>query len=121
MDENKLSSISKANTLEGMGVFWDSHDFTDFDTDAPDVQFDISCAVPIDPDLLSAVEKQTHKRGIGVETLINLWLQQKLIELAPSVAVISPLCRGLKAGGGFGQDGRPPAAAPTRCCRARSG
>ncbi len=64
--------------------FWDTRDFTEFDIHAPDVQFDISCAVPIDPDLLSAVEKQAHKRGIAVETLINLWQQQKLVELAPS-------------------------------------
>ena len=84
MDDSRLSSISKANTLEGMGEFWDSHDFTEFDTDAPDVEFHVSCAVPIDPDLFSAVEKQAHKRGVGVETLINLWLQQKLGELAPS-------------------------------------
>jgi hypothetical protein len=84
MDENRVSSISKSKSLEGMGEFWDSHDFTEFDTDAPDVEFHISCAVPVDPDLLSAVEKLAHKRGIGVETLINLWLQQKLFELAPS-------------------------------------
>jgi hypothetical protein len=84
MDENRVSSISKSNSLEGMGEFWDSHDFTDFDTDAPDVEFRISCAVPVDPDLLSAIEKLAHKRGIGVETLINLWLQQKLLEPAPS-------------------------------------
>ncbi len=84
MDENKVSSISKSNSLDGMGEFWDSHDFTDFDTDAPDVEFRISCAVPVDPDLLSAIEKLAHKRGIGVETLINLWLQQKLLEPAAS-------------------------------------
>ena len=80
MDENRLSSISKADTLEKMGEFWDTHDFTDFDTDAPDVEFEISCAVPIEVDLLSSVEKQAHLRGVSVETLVNLWLQQKLVE-----------------------------------------
>lgn len=82
MDENKnrVSSISKAGTLEKMGEFWDTHDFTDFDTDAPDVEFKISCAVPIEIDLLSLVEKQAHLRGIRVETLVNLWLQEKLAE-----------------------------------------
>jgi len=43
MDENKQSSISKADSLEKMGEFWDTHDFTDYDTDAPDVEFQISC------------------------------------------------------------------------------
>lgn len=87
MGKNKLSSVSKADTLEKMGEFWDTHDFTDFDSDAPDVEFNISCAVPIELDLLSSVEKQARLRGIKVETLINLWLQQKLAEQIESQSV----------------------------------
>ncbi len=86
MDESKLSSISKADTLEKMGEFWDTHDFTDFDTNAPDVEFKISCAVPVEPDLFSLVEKQARLRGVNVETLVNLWLQQKLAEQTQPVA-----------------------------------
>jgi len=81
MGENKLSGISKADTLEKMGEFWDTHDFTDFDNpNAPDVEFKISCAVPIELDLLTLLEKQARLRGVKVETLVNLWLQQKLAE-----------------------------------------
>ena len=81
MDANRLSGISKADSLEKMGEFWDTHDFTDFDnTDAPDVEFKISCAVPIESDLLASIEKQARLRGVNVETLVNLWLQQKLAE-----------------------------------------
>jgi hypothetical protein len=89
MGENRLSSISKADTLEKMGEFWDTHDFTDFDNpDAPDVEFKITCAVPIELDLLSSVEKQARLRGVKVETLVNLWLQQKLAEQPlPSIGV----------------------------------
>ncbi len=80
MGENKLSSISEADSLEKIGEFWDTHDFTEFDTDAPDVEFTISARVSIEPDLLAAVEDQARRRGIGVETLVNLWLQEKLSE-----------------------------------------
>ena len=80
MDANRLSSISKADTDEKIGKFWDTHDFTDFDTDAPDVQFEIACAVPIEVELFSAIEQQAKKRGVTVEALVNLWLQQKLSE-----------------------------------------
>ncbi len=80
MDENKLSSISKAATDEQIGEFWDSHDFTDFDTDAPDVKFEVACTVPIEVELFTAIEQQAHKHGVQVETLINLWLQQKLAD-----------------------------------------
>ena len=42
------SSISNAGTLEEMGEFWDTHDFTDFDTDRPDVEFTIAPTVSIE-------------------------------------------------------------------------
>ena len=81
MAANRVSSISQADSLEKMGEFWDTHDFTDFDDPpTPDVEFQIACAVPIELDLLSAVEHQARLRGVQVETLINLWLQQKLAE-----------------------------------------
>jgi len=87
MDVNRLSSISKADSLEKMGEFGDTHDFTDFDDpNAPDVELTITCAVPIELDLLSSVEKQARRRGVKVETLVNLWLQQKLAEQAQAVA-----------------------------------
>lgn len=82
MSENK-SSISKAETLEAMGEFWDEHDFTEFDTDAPDVIFNISSHVSIESELLLAVEEQAHERGVALETLVNLWLKEKLLEVAP--------------------------------------
>ena len=86
MDENKLSSISKADADEKIGEFWNSHDFTDFDTEAPDVKFEVTCTVPIEVELLNEIEKQAHKRGVKVETLVNLWLQQKVAEQEQRVA-----------------------------------
>ena len=47
MDENRRISVSKADTDEGIGEFWDNHDFTDFDDDAPVGVFDVSFAVPV--------------------------------------------------------------------------
>ncbi len=81
MDESKLSSVSRADSVEKMGEFWDQHDFTDFDDpEAPDVEFTVRCAVPLEPDLLTQVEEQAQRRGISVETLVNLWLQEKLVK-----------------------------------------
>jgi hypothetical protein len=86
MDVNRVSSISQADTDEQMGEFWDNRDFTEFDSGGPDVEFKITCAVPIETELLAAVEKQAHQRGVQVETLVNLWLQQKLLEQTQAVA-----------------------------------
>lgn len=80
MDENRVSSISKSGTDEKIGEFWDIHDFTEFDTDAPDVEIAVSFAVPVEVELFSAIENEAKKHGVNVETLVNLWLQQKLAE-----------------------------------------
>lgn len=81
MEKSNLSSISQADTDEKMGAFWDSHDFTNFDDpNRPDIEFEINCVVPIEAELFTALEKQARQRGVQVETLINLWLQQKLME-----------------------------------------
>jgi hypothetical protein len=80
MDTSKLSSISKAITDEKIGEFWDGHDFTDFDTDAPDIEFEVAYSVPLEVGLFSEIEKQAQQRGVKVETLVNLWLRQKLSE-----------------------------------------
>jgi hypothetical protein len=80
VDENKVSSISKAKSDDEIGEFWDTHDFTDYDTGAADVELVVSFAVPVEVELFSAIEKEAKKHGVTVETLINLWLQQKLAE-----------------------------------------
>jgi hypothetical protein len=81
MGAHRVSSISQADTLEKMGEFWDTHDFTDFDNlETPDVECQMACAIPIEVDLLSALEQHARLHGVHVETLVNLWLQQKLAE-----------------------------------------
>ena len=47
MEENKLSRVSKADSDEKIGEFWDSHDFTEFDTDARDAEFEVISTVPV--------------------------------------------------------------------------
>ena len=80
MAPNK-SSVSKTNSSEKMGKFWDTHDFTEFDnSNAPDVEFHVTAAIPIEPDLLSDIEELAHMRGVKAETLINLWLKEKVVE-----------------------------------------
>jgi len=80
MPANK-SSTSKANSPEKLGEFWGKHDFTEFDDpNAPDVDFQVTVAIPIEPDLLSDLEELAHIRGIKVETLVNLWLKEKVVE-----------------------------------------
>lgn len=55
MEENNLSSISKADSDEKIGQFWDTHDFTEFDTDAPDAEFQVISTVPVQLELLNEI------------------------------------------------------------------
>ncbi len=75
------NSISKADSLEELGEFWDKRDLTEFgDPNAPDIEFHVSVAVPVEPDLLADIEKLAHRRGISPEILVNLWLKEKVVE-----------------------------------------
>lgn len=82
MEENRLSSISQADSDEKVGEFWDNHDFTESDTDVADAEFAVISTVPVQLELLNEIEKQAAQRGVKVETLVNQWLQQKVDEEA---------------------------------------
>jgi len=83
MEDDKLTSISKARTLREIGDFWDSHDATDFESETYPVEFDVDVQtrqhyVAVDPDLLERLRREAHARGVSAESLINLWLQEHL-------------------------------------------
>lgn len=85
MAESRLSSISKADTDEKIGEFWDTHDITDFDdTSRPDVEFAIACNVTVETDLLNQIEQRASQQGMNTHTLVNLWLREKLAEQTAS-------------------------------------
>ena len=76
--ENK-SSISQATSHKEIGEFWDEHDFTEYDDLAhSDVDFEIQDTIRIEVSLLAIIEKLATARGISSETLVNLWLQEKI-------------------------------------------
>ena len=78
MRDNRVSDISRGANATAIGEFWDSHDFTDFDTDRPDVEFDARCAVSIDVELHGALEQHARRHGVRIETLVNMWLLERL-------------------------------------------
>lgn len=83
-DENepRLTSISKARTLEEIAEFWDTHSLTDFLDQTHEVEFEVRAArrrrVALDPEIYAQVETQARSRGVRVETLINLWVAERL-------------------------------------------
>jgi hypothetical protein len=71
-------------SLEAAADFWDTHDLTDYRDEfreIKDVKIDLAPQrFRLEDELAKKINKLAHRRGISTETLINLWLQQKLSE-----------------------------------------
>jgi hypothetical protein len=70
-------------TLEELWGFWDTHSSADYEDAMESVEVEIDLAsskvyCPVAKDLLSKVRAQARQQGVSTETLINLWLQEKL-------------------------------------------
>ena len=86
MSENndQKSSISKAKTIEEMAEFWDTHSLDDYWDETHEVEFEIRAEqrrrVTLDPDIYAKLETQARTRGVLPETLVNLWLAERLAQ-----------------------------------------
>ena len=81
------SSISRAESYKAMGKFWDTHDLADYweQTEPAEFEVDIQSEVvyyPVDNVLSAQIAAAAQRRGVSPETLLNLWVQEKLRERA---------------------------------------
>jgi len=82
------SSISKAKSYKEIGEFWDTHDLIDFWDQTKRVEFEVGIESEItycslDKKLAEEVQSIAQKRGVSADTLINLWVQEKIQEQNP--------------------------------------
>lgn len=82
MKKNR-SSISKGTSYKEIGEFWDTHDLTDYWERTRAVRFEVDIKYgriyyPVDPSLSDKLRSIAHKRGVSAETLLNLWVQEKV-------------------------------------------
>jgi hypothetical protein len=83
MSENeKLTSISKAGTLEEIAEFWDTHSLDDYWDETRDATFEVRAErrrrITLDPEVYAQVQSEARKRGVLPETLVNIWLVERL-------------------------------------------
>ncbi len=79
------SSISKAKSYKEIGEFWDTHDLSDFWDQTKRVKCEVGIESEItyyslDKKLAEEVQSIARKRGVSPDTLINLWVQEKIQE-----------------------------------------
>ena len=76
------SEISKAQSIEEIAEFWDTHSAADHWDQTREVQFEVRATprhrIVVDPDVYQKLAEQAHIRGVLPETLVNLWLAEKL-------------------------------------------
>jgi hypothetical protein len=81
-NETKTTSISKASTLDEIAAFWDTHSLDDYWDQTKEVEFEVRAKrrrrVTLDPEIFKRLETQAQVRGILPETLVNLWLAERL-------------------------------------------
>jgi hypothetical protein len=80
--KEKIPLPKHFSNAEEAGIFWDTHDSSDYEDYAVEVECaaDIrrrTCLVPVDSDLYRAVRSIARRKGISAETLVNMWIQEK--------------------------------------------
>jgi len=68
-----------------MAEFWDAHDLTDFWDKTKRVDFEVDIKTEktyyaVDKTLSEKIQAIALKRGVSADTLLNLWVQEKLQE-----------------------------------------
>ena len=91
MNVNK-SSVSEAQSYQEMGAYWDAHDVSSYIKDGDPVEFEVDiqsevsyCA--LEQTLAGQVSKIAGRRGVSAQTLLNLWVQEKVREAMPELAI----------------------------------
>ena len=84
MKKNK-SSLSKAQSYAKIGEYWDRHDLSDVWGKTRKVKFEVvaepeATYYPVERNLSEKIQSVAKKQGVSSDTLVNLWLEQKVKE-----------------------------------------
>jgi len=74
-------------SIEEAAEFWDSHSLADYWDLTHPVQFKVNLKrrrylVALEPQLIKQVDEKAKAKGVSTETLINVWLTEKVKEAA---------------------------------------
>jgi hypothetical protein len=85
MKKNKRtdqSSTSQADSLDDIATFWDTHSLSDYWDTTREANFVVRAErirrIALDPDLYCQVESNARSKGLSPETLVNMWVAERL-------------------------------------------
>ncbi len=69
--------------IEEAAEFWDNHDLADYWDLTREAHFEVDIQrrvfmTALEPELAKRLTECAHKQGVSTETLINVWLSEKL-------------------------------------------
>jgi hypothetical protein len=81
MAGSRLKKAPSFTSVDEFQDFWDSHDVTDFRTREAYFHVDLRHTrnvVSVEPEIMSKVQSAARAKGVGAQTLINLWLAERV-------------------------------------------
>ncbi len=87
--EEDKSSISGARSYREMGEYWDTHDAGEIWEQTKPAEFEVDLQqekvyYPVGRSLSVRIAEIAREQGISAETLLNLWIQEKVLRLSRS-------------------------------------
>lgn len=76
--------------FEALADFWDRHDLTDYENQLENVRYAISpkpkrqFVVTLSDELTQAMKRAVQREGVSMQTLVNLWVQERLQRYSPT-------------------------------------
>lgn len=82
-NETQMTTISKSRSIEEIAAFWDTHDLTDFEDQTHEVEIEVRLPrrrkVSLAPELADRLADRARRDGVSIETLVNLWVGERLL------------------------------------------
>jgi hypothetical protein len=71
------------DNIEDAVEFWDTHSLADYEESWKDVQCEIDIKrrtyqISVDSSLYQKLRRAAREKGVSADTLVNLWLQEKV-------------------------------------------
>ncbi len=87
--EEGRSSISNARSYREMGEYWDTQDAGEIWQQTEPAEFEVDLRqervyYPVGRSLSDRIGEIAREQGISAETLLNLWVQEKVLRLSQS-------------------------------------
>lgn len=80
--DTKKTEISNAQTLREIADFWDSNSLANHWGKTEETEFEVRAErrrrIILSPDVFEKIETQARIQGILPETLVNVWLTERL-------------------------------------------